>query len=463
MKLSKAFYSSVYLIILSAQSLWAQTVIPLRAPAAPIGLVATPTQLFYSQPFCQSGPGTRVINVATPPTFVPALFATLPDEPAVNLLDQDGTCAENYFAISSGAGTFLPYAGYVFVSSPVGLGTKILRYPPTGGSVFSIFATTPGGGNHAAATFDTVGTFQNALIITGKNGVIGYNASGAVLFIYPNPDITNTFLFENATVVPMSYAACPGCMLIAADNVSDPNAAGKIYSLPPGALGGTIPTVFSTAPNEPEALSLQGCALGGYSYFVSGYHNYGGGPPVGVPISTDGAILAYTSALLPSAGTLMFPDELSGKISGLSAPNVFSSFSTTGYQLEGATTVPCAPVRGCTLTQGGYKNHFNGKILPLTLGTVSYTAAQIDSIMQNNAIKGNGLLSLAHQLITAKLNVIYGAAPDAATQTAINSADTLIGSLVVPPVGSGSLSAASTSALETILDTFNNRGPECTN
>jgi hypothetical protein len=185
-------------------------------------------------------------------------------------------------------------------------------------------------------------------------------------------------------------------------------------------------------------------------------------PHQGVPISTDGSILAYTSAQLPPAGDLLYPDEISGTVSHLTAPNASSVFSTTNYQLEGATTVPCAPTRGCTLTQGGYKNHFNSKVLPLTLGTVSYTAAQINDILQNNAIKGNGLLSLAHQLITAKLNIIYGAAPDAATQTAINSADALIGGLVVPPVGSGFLSPSASSGLETTLDNFNNRGPECT-
>ena len=119
------------------------------------------------------------------------------------------------------------------------------------------------------------------------------------------------------------------------------------------------------------------------------------------------------------------------------------------------------PVTGCTLTQGGYKNNFNSKVLNLPLpnlllGSVPYTNLQINSILQNNAVKGNGLLSLAHQLITAKLNIRYGAAAPLGVQAAIVAADALIGGLVVPPVGSGYLASSSTSGLTSVLDDFNN-------
>ena len=122
---------------------------------------------------------------------------------------------------------------------------------------------------------------------------------------------------------------------------------------------------------------------------------------------------------------------------------------------------PPPPPSHCTLTQGGYKNHYNYLLTGfppggLTLGTVFYTDSQLNSILQNNAVHGNGLISLAHQLITAELNIYYGSIPSPAVVQAIASANTLIGGLVVPPIGSGFLAPSLTSGLESTLDTFNN-------
>jgi hypothetical protein len=109
---------------------------------------------------------------------------------------------------------------------------------------------------------------------------------------------------------------------------------------------------------------------------------------------------------------------------------------------------------GCTLTQGFWKNHpSDWPVTSLTLGTVTYTQAQLLSILKQ-PVKGNGLVSLAHQLIAAKLNVAAGATSSTINAT-IASADALIGGLVVPPVGSGSLSTSSVGSLVTALDQFN--------
>ncbi len=109
----------------------------------------------------------------------------------------------------------------------------------------------------------------------------------------------------------------------------------------------------------------------------------------------------------------------------------------------------------CTYTQGYWKNHTGvWPVANLTLGTVSYTAAQLLQIF-NQPAAGNGLLSMAHQLIAAKLNIANGATAPAATLTAISQADALIGGLVAPPIGSGSLSPGSTSGLTNTLDNFN--------
>lgn len=109
----------------------------------------------------------------------------------------------------------------------------------------------------------------------------------------------------------------------------------------------------------------------------------------------------------------------------------------------------------CTFTQGFWKNHPGSwPVASLTLGTVSYTKTQLLSILGTPA-QGNGLVSLAHQLIAARLNIAAGALAPSSITTAIGQADALIGSLVVPPVGGGSLAPSQTSALNHTLDEFN--------
>jgi len=115
---------------------------------------------------------------------------------------------------------------------------------------------------------------------------------------------------------------------------------------------------------------------------------------------------------------------------------------------------------GCTYTQGYWKTHGpaatgnNTNEWPvdgLTLGTVAYTADELQTIF-NTAPKGNGLITLAHQLIAAKLNVENGASSGAIDQ-AIADADALIGGLDI--LGGGTLTPAQVASLVTALTNFN--------
>jgi hypothetical protein len=131
------------------------------------------------------------------------------------------------------------------------------------------------------------------------------------------------------------------------------------------------------------------------------------------------------------------------------------------------STLACGNTGGCTLTQGYWKTHNDTvcavdptsplcvawPVTSMTLGTVTYSQADLLAIF-NTPAAGNGLIALAHQLIAAKLNIAAGA-DGTAVAVAIASADALIGGLVVPPVGSGSLSPGLTSALITTLTSFN--------
>src|SRR6185503_5119844 len=103
----------------------------------------------------------------------------------------------------------------------------------------------------------------------------------------------------------------------------------------------------------------------------------------------------------------------------------------------------------CALTQGYWKNHASAwDVTMLSLGNVSYTQDELLAIFRT-PVRGNGLISLAHQLIAAKLNVANGAD---ASGVDIAGADALIGDLVVPPIGDGYLAPGSTSGLVGELD-----------
>jgi hypothetical protein len=127
----------------------------------------------------------------------------------------------------------------------------------------------------------------------------------------------------------------------------------------------------------------------------------------------------------------------------------------THFSSDTPYTIVCP---SCTSGQGFWKNHYpdSWPVTSLTLGTVSYSASQLEDIF-NTPVGGpaNGLISLAHQLIAAKLNVARGAPAPAE----IAGADALIGGLVVPPVGSGYLAPSAVSSLVAALDAFNNSAP----
>ena len=122
--------------------------------------------------------------------------------------------------------------------------------------------------------------------------------------------------------------------------------------------------------------------------------------------------------------------------------------------LTAATLSP--GVYDCTLTQGFWKNHPESwlRVSSLMLGEVSYSQSQLLAIFGQPA-NGNGLVALAHQLIAVQLNLLLGVVPPPEVAAAIHQADALIGARIVPPIGSGALSASLTAGLTSALDSFN--------
>jgi hypothetical protein len=109
----------------------------------------------------------------------------------------------------------------------------------------------------------------------------------------------------------------------------------------------------------------------------------------------------------------------------------------------------------CTFSQGFWKNHPDlWPVGALTLGTLTYDQSELLSILTEPA-RGNGLIIIAHQLIAAELNIAQGADPSD-VDTVLDDSHTLIGSQVVPPVGSGDIHPGTSSPLTQVLDDYNN-------
>ncbi len=188
----------------------------------------------------------------------------------------------------------------------------------------------------------------------------------------------------------------------------------------------------------------------------------------GVDVPNASVSLGPTSTA--AGGTTVFPYSISfvpvGGCSYTVVAEGISSFfqvrntKTAGFGAADCIDQPCGS-GGCTLTQGYWKNHAEKwPVTSLSLGSVSYSQAQLLRILRQ-PVRGNGLVSLSHQLIAAKLNLANSAGCQS-VNASIAAADALIGAKVVPPIGAGSLSTSVTSTLVGALDSFNNgRTPGC--
>jgi hypothetical protein len=126
-----------------------------------------------------------------------------------------------------------------------------------------------------------------------------------------------------------------------------------------------------------------------------------------------------------------------------------------------STTITCTTSprtsTDCTVSLGYWTKHPESwsRVASIKLGSVTYTRAEIIAILRQPA-RGNGLVSLAHQLIATRLNMLLGVVPPASVSNAVAQADAAIGSTVVPPVGGGRLVPCSTRRLTKTLRSFNN-------
>jgi uncharacterized repeat protein (TIGR01451 family) len=169
---------------------------------------------------------------------------------------------------------------------------------------------------------------------------------------------------------------------------------------------------------------------------------------------------------------------LSNFASATGSPRGDGTFEFAGTSPT-VTTVVEAPVgNACPATPGFWKNHSTSApgnqanlwpVGSLTLGSHTYTEAQILTLFANFQPSGSGDASmiLAYQLFAAKLNVLSGTANAGSIAGAIASADALLsqagtGSLPYNIAPSSSLGQQMT-AVASQLDAYNNSNPSgCT-
>ncbi len=109
----------------------------------------------------------------------------------------------------------------------------------------------------------------------------------------------------------------------------------------------------------------------------------------------------------------------------------------------------------CVHSQGYWKNHTSAwPVSSLRLGNIIYSKTQLIAIFGQPA-SGNGLISLAHQLMATKLNQAAGAILPALISNVIATADALSGTKIVPPIGTGFLAPRVTSHLTDDLEEYN--------
>jgi hypothetical protein len=198
-----------------------------------------------------------------------------------------------------------------------------------------------------------------------------------------------------------------------------------------GTMGGGTPTPTSSPTATPTATATATAS--------------GTASPTATPSGTISPTATPSATGSPTATPSATP-------SATGSPSATPTVTPSGTPT--ATPTPSGTPGVCVRGQGYWKNHPDQwPVTELQLGNVTYDQQQLLDIL-HQPVRGNGLVSLAHHLIAAKLNIAAGADPSCIEET-IAEADALIGDLVVPPVGDGYLAPRDVEAIKDILEDYN--------
>jgi hypothetical protein len=191
----------------------------------PIGIAATPGRLLVTRPLC--GDPRQVLAIDD--SGATTVFATLPSR---------GGCFEDYIAVAGPADPSLPgfpsptKGGFVSNDVFVTQGAKILKISLSG--VVTTFATISScGPSRTGITFDDVGTFGYAMIVTCESGKVWkVNPSGAATLVADIAALLGlaTVRIENPDVAPSTFAPYGGHIVVAAEVLS------KVFAVSPAGV-----------------------------------------------------------------------------------------------------------------------------------------------------------------------------------------------------------------------------------
>ena len=103
-------------------------------------------------------------------------------------------------------------------------------------------------------------------------------------------------------------------------------------------------------------------------------------------------------------------------------------------------------VRGCTYTQGWYKNHTEQWPAGFSPSAIFFTSGKSYIDLYNTPPKGSAYIILAHQYMTTQMNIAGGASVPAAVQSAFDAATAYFTAGGVGNIG----------GLSSVLDAYNN-------
>jgi hypothetical protein len=422
------------LIALALGTLFAATPIQITTASGSIGVAASQSQLLFTQPFCSDASGllpvARGVYSVNTTTGIPSLYAALPipSVPAVPIGGVNYYCAEPYLALAATGnhGGFTPGAAYVTQ------GANIYVVPPGGGSATLLTITgTPltATEGHSGISFDTEGAFGYHLIFASSDGVWTVTAAGFATKIASGVSPGSDVYMESPSVSPF------GVLYGTVEDDTLPAGVGPLSGLYylAGGAGGVLtlvagggthgtqsPESINFVPTNSCSLAISGVSYGGFlSVFSAG--------SAGSDLPTDSFIDGFsTAAISPYAGKAIETFEYSSSSGYATGPDMevydpsaasFTPFANVLTQLEGFNLVTCnvppPPPSVCPLTLGYWKNHQSAwpksVVFPYTIGGVSYTAANFETILSTPPKGGNAVQILGMQLIAAILNVANGA------------------------------------------------------
>lgn len=382
------------------------------------------TGLTLSKAFTTTGPHAVTASVVTSPDCVKNLSIAItigeptpPSATCMSIRAIQGVAITPVTMMGSGG------AGGPYTFSATGLPAGLTMSPS--GTIFGTPTAT--------------GTFNYSVIVTDKNGNTGtVNCSLTVLDRPTASCISiNAALGVPLTPVkmtgsggaggPYTFSAngLPSGVTMAADGTisGTPTATGTFnYTVTVRDSVGNTGSIncLLTVQSRPTASCVVISAVKGVAITPVQLTGSGGA----------GGPYTFTATGLPAGLTI----SSSGVISGTPTVSGTFSYTVTITDKSGAAgTLNCSvtvtlppPSAACTLTQGYWKNHDEEwPVSALVLGGKTYTEVELLALLDMPTV-GDSSLTLAKQLIAAKLNAANGANPSIIVQTAIAAGDALL-------------------------------------